>query len=258
MIAHDMGIISGLLGVVTLTPILVLVIFREWGMLIPMLSAPIAFFILGLVLSRVPPSDHSPHLSIALVAAAITWLAVAMIGALPFVLGMHMSWTDGIFESMSGWTGTGFTVMLSLDTTPHVILFWRSFIQWIGGIGVIAFGVALLSRSGITTSRLFRAEGRPDAFMPSIASTGKRIWGMYFVLTVIFIGVASLAGEPLWDTVNLVMVSIATGGFAPHDAGMGYYNNPLLEGFLLLPMLAGMFPFKVYFFLFKGNMKELI
>jgi Trk-type K+ transport systems, membrane components len=219
MIAHDMGIISGLLGVVTLTPILVLVIFREWGMLIPMLSAPIAFFILGLVLSRVPPSDHSPHLSIALVAAAITWLAVAMIGALPFVLGMHMSWTDGIFESMSGWTGTGFTVMPSLDTTPHVILFWRSFIQWIGGIGVIAFGVALLSRSGITTSRLFRAEGRPDAFMPSIASTGKRIWGMYFVLTVIFIGVASLAGEPLWDTVNLVMVSIATEDLHPTMPG---------------------------------------
>lgn len=257
MIAHDMGIVSEMLGAVTLTPFIVLVIFQEWNMLIPMLSVPVTFFILGILISRIPQSEHTPHLSVALVAAAITWMVVAVIGALPFVLGMHMSWTDSIFEAMSGWTGTGYTVMPSLDTTPHVIIFWRSFMQWIGGIGVIAFGVALLTRSGIASTRLFRAEGRPDAFMPNVASTGKRIWGMYFVLTIIFIGLASLAGEPLWDTVNLVMVSIATGGFAPHDAGLGYYNNPLFEALLLLPMLAGMFPFKVYFVLFQGNVKEM-
>ncbi|MDD1675484.1 MAG: TrkH family potassium uptake protein [Methanomicrobiales archaeon] len=257
MIAHDMGIVSELLGAVTLTPLIVLVVFREWDMLIPMLSVPATFFILGVLISRVPRSEHTPHLSVALVTAAITWMVVAIIGALPFVLGMHMSWTDSIFEAMSGWTGTGYTVMPSLDTTPHVIIFWRSFIQWIGGIGVIAFGVALLSRSGIASTRLFRAEGRPDAFMPSVASTGKRIWGMYLILTVIFIGLVSLAGEPLWDTVNLVMVSLATGGFAPHDAGIGFYNNPLFEGLLLVPMLAGMFPFKVYFVLFKGDVRVM-
>jgi trk system potassium uptake protein TrkH len=258
MIAHDMGIMSGLLGVVTLVPLIVLAIFREWDMLLPMLSVPVTFFILGVLISRVPRSEHTPHLSIALVAAAITWMAVAIIGAFPFVLGMHMSWTDGMFESMSGWTGTGFTIMPSLDTTPHVIIFWRSFTQWIGGIGIIAFGVALLSRSGIASTRLFRAEGRPEDFMPSVASTGKRIWGMYLILTVVFVLLASLAGEPLWDTVNLVMVSIGTGGFAPHDAGLSYYNNPLFEGLLIVPILAGMFPFKVYFFLFKGNVREML
>jgi trk system potassium uptake protein TrkH len=257
MIAHDLGMVSELLGAVTLTPLIVLVIYREWNMFIPMLSVPTTFVILGLLISRVPRSEHAPHLSVALVAAAISWLAVALIGALPFVIGLHMSWTDSIFEAMSGWTGTGFSVMSSLDTTPHVIIFWRSFMEWIGGIGVIAFGVALLSRSGIASTRLFRAEGRPDAFMPSVASTGKRIWGMYLVLTVLFVGLVSLAGEPLWDTVNLVMVSLATGGFTPHDAGLVYYNNPLLEALLLAPMIAGMFPFKVYFVLFKGNVREM-
>ncbi|MDD1673859.1 MAG: TrkH family potassium uptake protein [Methanomicrobiales archaeon] len=227
-------------------------------MLIPMLSVPSTFVILGFLITRVPRSEHIPHLSIALVAAAVTWMTVAIIGAFPFVLGMHMSWTDSVFEAMSGWTGTGFTVMPSLDTTPHVIIFWRSFIQWIGGIGVIAFGVALLSRSGLIPTRLFRAEGRPDALMPSVASTGRRIWGMYLFLTVLFIILVSLAGAPLWDTVNLVMVSIATGGFAPHDAGMFYYNNAMMEGLLLAPMLAGIFPFKVYFVLFQGNVREMV
>jgi len=258
MIAHDLGIIAEILGAATLFPLIVLAIFKEWDMLIPMLSVPLTFFILGFLISRVPRSERTPHLSIALAAAAITWIVVAIIGAFPFVLGMHMTWTDSIFEAMSGWTGTGYTVMPSLDTTPHVIIFWRSFMQWIGGIGVIAFGVALLSRSGLVPTRLFRAEGRPDAFMPSVASTGKRIWVMYLVLTVFFVGLVSLAGAPLWDTVNLVMVSLATGGFAPHDAGMFYYNNAMLEGLLLAPMLAGMFPFKVYFVLFQGNVREML
>ncbi|MDD1672090.1 MAG: TrkH family potassium uptake protein [Methanomicrobiales archaeon] len=257
IIARDMGIVFELLGVATLVPMIVLAIYHEWEMLIPMASVPLTFGIFGFLISRAPQPEKIPSLSIALVAAALTWLVVALVGSLPFVIGLHMTWTDSIFEAMSGWTGTGYSVMTSLDTTPHVIIFWRSFMQWIGGIGVIAFGVALLSHSGLISTRLFRAEGRPDAFMPSIASTGKRIWGMYLVLTVLFIGLVYLAGEPLWDTVNLVMVALATGGFAPHDAGIGFYNNPILEMLLIPVMLAGMFPFKVYFFLFQGNVREM-
>lgn len=257
MIARDMGIIFELLGVATLVPMIVLVIYREWEMLIPMASVPLAFGIFGFFISRAPQPEKIPSLSIALVAAALTWLVVGLVGALPFAIGLHMTWTDSIFEAMSGWTGTGFSVMTSLDTTPHVIIFWRSFMQWIGGIGVIAFGIALLSRSGLVQFRLFRAEGRTDAFMPSIVSTGKRIWGMYLVLTVLFIGFVYLSGIPLWDTVNLVMVALATGGFAPHDAGIAFYNNVTLEMLLIPVMIAGMVPFKVYFFLFQGDLKEL-
>jgi trk system potassium uptake protein TrkH len=169
---------------------------------------------------------------------------------------MGMSWTDSIFEAMSGWTGTGYSVMVSVDAAPHTLVFWRSFMQWIGGIGVIAFGIALAGRSGLAPVRLFRAEGRPDDFMPNIVSTGRRIWVIYLTLTVFFIGLVLLAGAPVWDTINLVMVAIATGGFAPRDGAMAVYGNVWLETLLIPVMLAGMLPFKLYFLLYGGKVRQ--
>ena len=130
-------------------------------------------------------------------------------------------------------------MMTSLDTMPKTLIFWRSFMQWVGGIGVIAFGIAMLSRSGLTQIQLYRSEGRSEELMPSVVSTGRRMWAIYVFLTVVFTGMVLLSGIPLWDAINLVMVSLATGGFAPHDAGMFYYNNPLLEALLIPVMLAG-------------------
>ncbi|MDD1673589.1 MAG: hypothetical protein LUP99_04185 [Methanomicrobiales archaeon] len=161
MIAHGMGIIFELLGLITLTPFIVLVLYREWSMILPMASVFLTFFILGFLIKKMPHYESPPPLSVTLVAVAITWMVVAIIGSLPFILGIHMSVTDSIFESMSGWTGTGYSVMTSLDTSPHVLIFWRSFMQWIGGIGVISFSIALMSRSGLTQFRLYRSEGRP-------------------------------------------------------------------------------------------------
>ena len=118
MIAHDMGLIFEFLGFVSLLPFLVLVIFREWDMLLPVASAPFVFLVLGGLLSRVSYEDLEPSFSGTLIAVAFSWLAIALIGALPFVFGLNMSYTDSIFEAMSGWTGTGFTMITSLDTTP--------------------------------------------------------------------------------------------------------------------------------------------
>jgi len=256
IIAHDMGSVFQILGLACFMPFVVLIYYREWGMVLPMLSTPLTFLLLGRLIARIPKREEVPHLSVALVAVALTWLAVAVIGAFPFVLSMGMSWTDSIFESMSGWTGTGFSVMVSVNAAPRTLVFWRSFMQWIGGIGIIAFGIALAGRSGLAPIRLFRAEGRPDDFMPNIVSTSRRIWGIYLVLTVFFIGLVLLSGAPVWDTVNLVMVALATGGFAPRDGAMAVYGNVWLEILLIPVMLAGMLPFKLYFFLYGGKVRQ--
>jgi len=257
MIAHDMGVIFEFLGVVTLVPFAVLIFYQEWDLVIPMASAPVTFLLLGYLISRNPRSHSATRLSVALVAVALTWLAIAFVGALPFILGMHMTFTDSVFEAMSGWTGTGFTVMASLDTAPKTILFWRSFMQWIGGIGVISFGIAMLSRSGLTQYQLYRSEGRSEALMPSVVSTGRRIWGIYLALTAIFTVVIGIWGRvPLWDALNLVMVTLSTGGFSLHNAGVSYYNSATLEALLIPIMLAGAIPFKVYFFLYRGNFRK--
>src|SRR5512145_2140071 len=134
MIAHDMGRIFEFLGVISLIPFLVLAIFHEWNLLLPMATAPLTFLILGFIISHIPHEDIEPSFSITLTAVALSWLSIAFIGALPFMFGLHMSYTDSVFEAMSGWTGTGLTMISSLDTTPKTLLFWRSFTQWIGGI----------------------------------------------------------------------------------------------------------------------------
>ena len=257
IIAHDMGRIFEFLSIASLLPFLVLVFFREWDLILPMASAPLVFFILGNILSRIHRAHVTPTLSISLVVVAFSWFAIALIGALPFVFGLNMSYTDSVFEAMSGWTGTGFTMITSLDTTPNTLLFWRSFTQWIGGIGIVAFGISLRRKTTVSLFQLYRSEGRTESLMPNVVSTGRRMWLIYLSLTFLFTGLVMLSGTALWDSLNLVMVAIATGGFSIHDAGMMYYNNPMLELFLIPVMLAGALPFKVYFLLYRGNIKGM-
>jgi trk system potassium uptake protein len=259
MIAHDMGLIFEFLGVVSLLPFLVLVIFREWELILPMASAPVAFILLGYAISHIPyREDVEPSPSLTIAAVALSWLAIALIGALPFVFGLHMSYVDSIFEAMSGWTGTGFTMITSLDTTPKTLLFWRSFTQWIGGIGIIVFGISLRRKTRTSLFRLYRAEGREDELVSASVSSSRRMWMIYLVLTFAFTGLIMLSGIPLWDSLNLVMVAIATGGFTLHPGSLGYYNNPLLEALLIPVMLAGAIPFKVFFFLYHGKVINML
>lgn len=255
IIAHDMGVIFEFLGMITLVPLLGIIIFGEWDMLVPMVSVPLTFMFFGVLISHIPRRAYVPQLSVALTAAALIWIAIAAVGCLPFVLGLHMSWTDSIFEAMSGWTGTGFTVIGTLDSTPKTILFWRSFMQWVGGVGVIAFGIAMLSRSSLMQTQLYRSEGRSEELMPNVVSTGRRMWVIYLFLTIVFTGMVMLSGIPLWDALNLVMVSIATGGFTLHDAGMAFYDNVLLESLLIPVMIAGALPFKLYFLMYRGKFR---
>jgi trk system potassium uptake protein len=258
MIVHDMGLIFEFLGIVSFLPFLVLVIFGEWNLILPMATAPVTFLVMGFLISHVPYEDLEPSFSVTLSAVALSWLAIAFVGALPFIFGMHMSPTDSIFEAMSGWTGTAFSMMPSLDQTPKTILFWRSFMQWMGGIGIIVFGVSLHRTTRVSLFRLYRAEGREAELVSSSASTSRRIWMIFLVLTLGFTGLVMLAGIPLWDSLNLVMTTIATGGFTLHAGGLLYYNNPVLEILLIPIMLAGAIPFKVFFFLYHGKIGGMI
>lgn len=257
MIAHDMGLIFEFLGVASLLPFLVLVVFREWNLILPMATAPVTFLVLGYVISHLPYRDIEPSFSITMSAVALGWLAIAFIGALPFVFGLGMSYTDAVFEAMSGWTGTGFTMITSLDTTPGTLLFWRSLTHWVGGIGIIAFGISLHRKTRLSLFRLYRAEGREEELVSATTSSGRRMWMIYTVLTFAFTGLVMLVGVPLWDSLNLVMVAIATGGFTLHAGGMAYYNNPMLEVMLIPVMLAGAVPFKIFFFLYNGKVGNM-
>ena len=256
-IAHDVGLIFRFLGIVSFLPFLILAIFGEWEYALPMATAPLTFLVIGYLISRIPAEEIEPSFSVTLGAVALSWFAIALVGALPFVFGLHMSYTDSLFEAMSGWTGTGFSMIPSPDTTPKTFLFWRSFMHWIGGIGILAFGLSLGRRTRVSLFRMYKAEGREDELIPASASSGRRMWMIYIVLTLVFTGLIMLAGIPLWDSLNLVMVAIATGGFTLHAGGIGYYNNPLLELLLIPVMITGAIPFKFFFLFYHGKVREM-
>jgi len=249
-IAPDLGRIFLFMGLISYLPLLIGVIYGEYATLLPMISAPTIFAVLGLLLSRIPKCNREPPLSAALGSVALIWLVASLIGALPFTLGIGMPYTDAVFEAMSGWTSTGLTLIPDLDTVPMTILFWRSFTQWLGGIGIVAFTVALASRSSLTSFRLYRSEARSETLMPSVVATAVQMWRIYLVLTAAGVGLILLSGVSLWDAINIAMTAIATGGFSVHSEGIIYYHNPLLEMLIVPLMIAGALPFKVYYLLY--------
>lgn len=254
MIAHDMGILVEVMSFASIVPFIVLLVFHEWDLIIAMGSTPLCFLIIGVLLAHLPNKEesYSPKLSVAMMAVALTWFVIAIIGGLPFMIGMHMSFTDSVFEAMSGWTTTGFTMMTNLDNAPRTMIFWRSYLQWMGGIGVISFGIAMISHSTLFQVKLFRSEGRTEMLMPNVIATGRRILAAYVAVTIVFIVLVKvLASVPLWDAANLVMVAISTGGFPINDAMFSYYNNIPLEALLCIVMFTGSLPIQFCFFLYQ-------
>ncbi|MDD4299081.1 MAG: TrkH family potassium uptake protein [Methanomicrobium sp.] len=250
VIADDLGNVLRFISFGTCVPLIVAVIYSEWDMIIPMALVPVILYILGTFFLMFPENQREAKLSQALFSVALIWLLCAFIGAIPFSLGIGMPYLDAVFEAMSGWTDTGLTMIPDVDSTPYTLLFWRSLMQWLGGLGIVAFTVVMLSRTGLNPSRFYRSEGRTEAFMPSVVQQGFQMWKIYLILTFASVLVILISGVPLWDAVNIAMVAISTGGFTVHSAGISYYNSPLLEMLIIPVMIAGALPFKIYYLMY--------
>jgi len=246
-IIADLGDIFLFITPITAVPVIVAVLFSEWNMLLPMISVPVTFFVLGTILRELPRNPRGLRLSTAMCSVALFWLTCAMVSGFPFMIGMHMGFTDAFFEGMAGWTGTAFSMIRSVDTAPHTLLFWRTYMQWIGGIGIIAFMIALASSSGLLSSKIFRTEGRDEPLMPSVIATGRALWKIYGALTFIAISLIMFTGLSLWEAVNLAFSAVSSGGFTLHEGGVLYYNSRALELLLIPIMIAGALPFKLYY-----------
>ncbi len=246
-IIADLGDIFTFITPITAVPIIVAVIFSEWDLLLPMATVPVTFFILGVLLRRLPRNDRGVRLSTAMCSVALFWFTSAMVSGIPFMLGLQMGFTDAFFEGMAGWTGTAFSMIQSVDTAPHALLFWRSYMQWIGGIGIIAFMIALASSTGLLSSKIVRTERRDEPLMPSVIATGRALWKIYGLLTFVAISLILFTGLSLWESVNLAFSAVSSGGFTLHEGGILYYNSSALE-FILIPiMIAGALPLKLYY-----------
>ena len=179
----------------------------------------------------------------------LSWISVCAFGALPFILSHTVaSFTDAVFESVSGMTTTGATVLNGLDSLPADILLWRSTLQWIGGLGIIALGTAVLPFLKIGGMRLFRTESSDlsDKALPRTGRLLSRLLFAYVLLSVACITAYMAAGMDMFDAVNHAMTTVSTGGFSTHDRSIAYFDSIAIESVSLVFMTLAAIPFVLY------------
>lgn len=191
----------------------------------------------------------------------LTWALFSFFGMLPFYLGGYIdNIADAYFETMSGFTTTGATILTNIEALPQGILFWRSLTQWQGGIGVIVFAVALLPILGGGASQMFDAETSGithERFRPRITQVAKRLWCLYLSLTIVLIVLLWLGPMGLFDAVNHSMTCISTGGYSTKNAGIAFWNSPYIEYIIAIFMCIGSTNMTLIYFLFNGKVNKL-
>ena len=191
------------------------------------------------------------------------WIIMALSGTLPYLFtGAIPSFTNAFFETISGYTTTGSTILNDIEMLPEGILFWRSLTHWIGGMGIIVLAVAILPLLGIGGMQLFAAEAPGpggDKLHPRITDTAKRLWLIYFGFTAIEAVLLKVAGMSFFDAINHSMCTLSTGGFSTKNASLAFWNDqPLIQYIVMLFMfLAGM-NFVLSYFAFKGRIQKIL
>lgn len=253
VIIRILGLLLMVFSTTMLPPVLVDMIYSE-GASTPFLQAFLLILIMGLVL-YIPVRKQKNELRLrdGFMVVVMFWFVLGSAGGLPFYLSdaNQLSVTDAIFESISGLTTTGATVITGLDYLPHSILFYRQELQWLGGMGIIVLAVAVLPMLGIGGMQLYRAETpgpvKDTKLTPRITETAKALWYIYLGLTISCGLFYWLAGMEVFDAVAHAFSTVAIGGFSPHDASMGYFKNTAIEVVAIVFMLLSGANFGLHF-----------
>lgn len=224
-----------------------------------LVSSAIAVFLGGLMVTgcRVDRMDLTVRQGFLL--TATSWIAVTAVGALPFLMAdLRLGYTDAFFETMSGLTTTGATVLTGLDHMPPGILLWRSMLQWAGGIGIIVTAVALLPFLRVGGMQLFRMESSDtsEKMMPRAGQIAGSIAALYLGLTIACTIAYEAAGMTLFEAVNHAMTTISTGGFSTSDGSMGHFSSPLIHWISVLFMALGGLPFLLLIRAMQGRWRD--
>lgn len=210
--------------------------------------------VVGTLLSLVKPKERNFRTRDAFVVAGVAWFTLSIFGALPFYFsGYFVSFVDAVFESVSGFTTTGSTILQDVEIIPKGIMFWRNFVHWVGGMGVLMFVMAILPSLNATSVNLMRAESTgpsPDKVVPKIRETAKIMYLIYLGMTLVLIILLKLTGLPLYDSLINAFSVAGTGGFSNLNASVGGYNNLAAEIIMTVFMFLFGVNFSLYFLLF--------
>jgi trk system potassium uptake protein TrkH len=190
------------------------------------------------------------------------WLTMSAFGALPYIFsGAIPNYTDAFFETISGFSTTGATILIDIESVHKGVLFWRSLTQWIGGMGIIVLTVAILPILGIGGMQLFVAEApgiSPDKLQPRIKETAKRLWLIYVGLTAVELVLLWISGMTFFDAINHALTTMATGGFSTKNASIAYYTSPLIQYIIILFMFLAGTNFTMTYFGLHGQFMKVL
>ena len=193
---------------------------------------------------------------------SLVWIVFSFFGALPFTLSGHVSgYTDAFFETMSGFTTTGASILNDIEALPKGLLFWRSIIQWIGGMGMIVMSLAILPMLGIAGMELFVAEvpgPTADKLHPRVKQTAQRLWGIYVLFTALETILLYIGGMNFFDAINHAFTTMATGGYSTKQASIAYYDSPFIQYVIILFMIIAGVNFSLSYFALKRKFYKVI
>jgi trk system potassium uptake protein TrkH len=240
-------------------PILGALVFGE--PVLPYTASAAAALVYGLpVALSLRPRNRRMRARDGFLVVTAAWMLASFFGALPYVLTGTLGPMDALFESVAGFTTTGSTTLTQIEQAPRALLLWRSLAQWLGGMGIIVFTIAMLPIIGIGGMELFRAEVPgpvTDKLTPRLAVTARRLWMIYVGFTAFAFVALSLAGMGGFDALCHALTALATGGFSTRDASIGAFQSPAVEWILILCMLAAGTNFALHYRLLTGRARDV-
>ena len=256
-VLYLLGWLLLLAGAFLCLPLLASLVFGEWP--VPYLSA-IAFSVaVGLALVRInPPRDRHIRPRDGFLVVGGAWIAISIVGAMPYVVAGALGPVDALFESVSGFTTTGSTVVEDITILPRALLLWRAMTQWLGGMGIILFTIAILPLLGIGGMQLFKAEVPgpvADKVRPRLAATARTLWMVYVGFTAAEWIALRLAGVGGYEALCHAFTTLATGGFSTRNTSVGEFGSPTVEWIVIVFMLLAGINFVLHYRLLTGRVR---
>jgi trk system potassium uptake protein TrkH len=250
-----LGWLLVILGFVEFIPVVTALVYGE--PVEPYLASALAALMFGFALALgIQTDDRRLHARDGFVVVTLAWVLASLFGAIPYVATDTLAPLDALFESVAGFTTTGATVMTQIEGSPHALLIWRSITQWLGGMGIIVFAVALLPLLGVGGMQLLKREmpgPSVEKVRPRVAATARRMWAIYVGLTAAEWLALRLAGMGGFDALCHAFTTIATGGFSTRDASVGGFASPAIEWIVMFFMLCGGVNFVLHYRVLTGR-----
>jgi len=215
----------------------------------------------GLLMSRIRVKTNNFYTRDGFAVVALSWIFVSVFGSLPFLIsGAIPSPVNAFFETVSGFSTTGATILDNVEVMPYGILFWRSFIHWMGGMGVLVLTLAVLPSAGASFYHVMKAESpgpSPEKIVPKIGQTAKILYSIYIVLTALLVIFLLIAGMPLYDALIHAFGTAGTGGFSIKNLSIGAYGSVFVDVIITVFMFLFGINFTLYYYMLKGSIKSI-